>query len=417
MPSVEIEFTAFAYGGDALGRDQNGRVVFVPFAIPGERARIEILEERKRWARGRIVKLLKSSPDRVEPRCRHYGECGGCHYQHLSYTRQLDVKADLVRGQLQRLAGCTNPPVEPTIPSPSPWNSRNQLQFSLTPEGQLGFVRRSARRAADAGDSPRDVLPIAECHLPEGILGDLWPRLELGSIPTLERVAVRADTAGDTLLILHASGPPEVELETDQPGSVLWQWPGGIEVLAGSAHLQIEVHGYTFRVTGSAFFQVHTPLAGALVDLVLDGLKPQPGSVVFDLYAGVGLFSRFLAEAGARIVAVESDPWACEDYLVNLEPFEQVELYQAKVEQALPEIAEHPSTVLVDPPRTGLAPQVLEQLVQRTPGRLVYVSCDPATLARDTKRLLAAGYELKRVAPVDLFPQTYHIETVSTFIH
>jgi 23S rRNA (uracil1939-C5)-methyltransferase len=161
---------------------------------------------------------------------------------------------------------------------------------------------------------------------------------------------------------------------------------------------------------------VHRALAAELVRLALEALAPQEGEAVFDLYAGVGLFSAFLAQAGARIVAVEASPSACTDFEVNLAEFDDVELYEASVEVALPAIERKPDAVLVDPPRAGLEPPALDALLDLAPGRLVYVSCDPATLARDGKRLAQAGYRLERVTPLDLFPQTYHIETVSRWV-
>jgi 23S rRNA (uracil1939-C5)-methyltransferase len=183
--------------------------------------------------------------------------------------------------------------------------------------------------------------------------------------------------------------------------------------MAGSDHLTMEVAGREFRVSAPSFFQVQTSLAAELVRLVLEGVAVAPGQLVYDLYAGVGLYSAFLAAAGAHIVAVEESPWAGEDFQQNLEAFEGVELYEATVEQALPGLTEAPQAVVVDPARAGLAPQVIDRLIELAPPRLVYVSCDPATLARDAVRLQAGGYRLERAIPIDFFPQTYHIEAVT----
>ncbi|HJX41776.1 MAG TPA: hypothetical protein VJ345_09955 [Anaerolineales bacterium] len=184
-------------------------------------------------------------------------------------------------------------------------------------------------------------------------------------------------------------------------------------MLAGSPHLTFEVLGREFRVSAPSFFQVQTALAGELVRLVMEGLAVAPGELAYDLYAGVGLFSTFLAAAGARLAAVEESPWACEDFVHNLEAFEGVELYEATVEEALAGLPGSPQAVVVDPPRAGLAPAVLDRLIELAPPRLVYVSCDPATLARDAARLQAGGFRLERAVPIDLFPQTFHIEAVT----
>lgn len=403
--TLALGLTGLAYGGDAFGRDAAGRMIFVPLALPGERVRVEVTESHRSWARARLLEVLEASPARVEPRCRHFGACGGCHYQHLSYAAQLQAKAEIVRAQFQRLGGFDQPPVSATVPSPSPWGIRNHLQFSLTPEGRLGF------RAAGS----HLVLPIEECLLPEPALADLWPRLDFGPVPGLERVTVRLGAEGDTMVVLEADGPPEVEVGTELDASIVWLGPAAASVLAGEPTLTIEVLGHRFRVSPGSFFQVNTVMAGELVTRLLEALAVGRDQTVLDLYAGVGLFSVFLAEAGARLVAVESSASACADFQVNLAAADDVSLYQAGVEEALPLLDMHPAAVVIDPPRAGLGRSVVEALVSLAPARLAYVSCDPATLARDARGLVDAGYRLESVTPLDFFPQTFHIETLSFF--
>ncbi|HKZ55932.1 MAG TPA: class I SAM-dependent RNA methyltransferase [Anaerolineales bacterium] len=405
---LELDLTGWAYGGEAVGRDGEGRVIFVPFAWPAERVRVDVVEPHARWARGRSVQVIMPSPERVPPRCRHFTLCGGCHYQHVSYPAQLQAKAAIVRSQLERLGGFRDPPVEATVPSPTPWNTRNHLQFSLSPQGRLAF------QAAGASDAePSRLVPIEECHLPEPALGELWPRLDMESVPGLRRVGLRAGADGETMVILHGEGEPDLELSVGLSSSVVWLGPGGAAVLAGSGALEFEVLGRRFRVSAGSFFQVHTALTAELVQRALQAIAMQPGETVYDLYAGVGLFSAFFAAGGARVLAVEESPWSCADFVVNLDEFDDVALYEARVEEVLPELTPRPDAVLVDPPRAGLGRQVCEALIGLAPSRIVYVSCDPATLARDGQRLAAAGYRLERVTPIDLFPQTFHIETIS----
>lgn len=402
---IDLTLTDLAYGGDAIGRDEQGRMVFVPFALPGERVSVQIQEARKRWARGRLMQVLDPAPDRVQPRCPHFTTCGGCHYQHMSYQDQLRAKTGIVAEQMRRIGGFEASPIEPPVASPHPWNYRNHMQFSLTAQGKLGFVEA-------AGES---VLAIEQCHLPVPALADLWPRLEMAVIPGLERVALRAGAEDDLLVVLHGGGDPDVDLHLDLPASVVWLGPGGAAVLGGEGHLVIEVADRRYRVSAGSFFQVNTYLAGELANRALEFLDVQSGEVVFDLYAGVGLFSAGLAELGARVVAVEESPWAASDFEINLDEFDDVALYEAPVEQALPAIGEKPDAALVDPPRAGLSREALDLLIEAGPERMVYISCDPATLARDAKRLAAAGYRLMRVTPIDLFPQTFHIETISSW--
>lgn len=403
MQTFDITLTGMAYGGDAFGRDANGRMIFVPFAIPGERIQTEIVETHKRWARARLVKVLKASPERVAPRCRHFTDCGGCHYQHMPYPIQLKSKAEIVHSQLERLGGFEDPPVETIIASQSPWNTRNHLKFSLTPDGRLGFNAPGSNR----------VVPIDECHLPEPNLASLWPRLDLETIQGLKRITLRTGIEGERMLILHGDDDPDVNVTTDLPASVVWLSPRGMTVLAGEGFLTIDVLDRAFKVSANSFFQVHTALAGEVVQHVLEALRFQPGETILDLYAGVGLFSAFLAQKGVRVVAVEESPVACADFENNLAEFDHVELYEAPVEVALPAIHTHPSAVIVDPPRVGLSLEAIKQLINLSSPLLVYVSCDPATLARDGQRLVKAGYQLERCTPIDMFPQTYHIETLS----
>ncbi len=315
----------------------------------------------------------------------------------------IERKAEIVAEQLQRIGGFEDPLVEATVPSPEPWNYRNHMQFHLTSEGRLGFV------AADGAE----VFSIRECHLPEKALDDLWPRLDLAAVPGLTRIALRAGMEGDLLVALHGEGAPEVEVHLDLPASVVWLGPGGMAVLGGEGFVVSEVLGRSFRISAGSFFQVNTALAGELSKRAMQALEVQAGEVIYDLYAGVGLFSAGMLERGARVIGVEESRWACDDYEVNLHSFDNVTLYQATVEQALAAIEEPPNAALVDPPRSGLSREALDGLVEAAPERLVYVSCDPATMARDGKRLAAAGYALESVTPIDLFPQTYHIETLS----
>jgi 23S rRNA (uracil1939-C5)-methyltransferase len=403
MEQIELLLTGLAYGGEALGRDSSGRMIFVPFALPGERALVEVVETHKRWARARLLEVLERSPDRIDPRCAHFTLCGGCHYQHMPYATQLRAKRDIVKDQMARIGGFEDPPVADTVPSPSPWQYRNHMRFSLTSQGKLGLVTAASDR----------VFAVEECHLPEPPLADLWPRIELESIPGLTHIGVRAGAKDEQLIILHGEGNPEVEVHIELPASVVWLGPGGAAVLGGEGFLEIEVLERTFRVSAGSFFQVNTELTGELVRRALEVLEVQAGEVVFDLYAGVGLFSAALAERGVKVVAAEESPWACADFEVNLDEFDDVALYEAPVEQALPAIKQKPAAVLVDPPRGGLSRETLDLLLEAGPARLVYVSCDPATLARDGKRLAAAGYRLKSLAPIDLFPQTFHIESIS----
>lgn len=403
---LSLQLTGMAFGGEALGRADDGRLVFVGFALPQERVRVELVDVRPRWARARLLEVLEPSPDRITPRCLHFGVCGGCHYQHAAYDPQLRHKRDIVIDQLRRIGGLAEPPVEEIVPSPDPWRYRNRLRFHLTADNRLAFFDTSQQA----------LFPVEECHLPGAIVSQLWPQLAFETGGGVVDVEVRQDSFERGMVVLHGEGGPDFSLDSDVGASVIWHEADGTLVLAGDPDLTMQVGARAFRVSPGSFFQTNLALTERLVDRLLALLRIEPGQTVYDLYAGVGLFSAFLADHGAIVTGVESSASACADFEVNLEMFGDVSLYESSVEQALPALSETPAAVVVDPPRAGLAVEVVDALVGWQAPQVVYVSCDPATLARDAKRLHAGGYRLQTVIPFDMFPQTYHIETLSYFV-
>jgi 23S rRNA (uracil1939-C5)-methyltransferase len=411
MSESTLRLTGYAYGGEALGRLADGRMLFVPFALPGETVRVRLVEEKRGYARAQLVEVLQASPERIQPRCAHFGTCGGCHYQHLSYPSQLQAKSAILREQLERIGGISDPGLGEIVATPQSFNYRNHVQFHLTEEGKLGF---------HLGRSD-EVLAIQECHLPEAALNQVWPLLDFESIPALERISLRLGAADDLQLVLESSDPlpPELNVE-DLPLSVVHLSQGDALVLAGSAAVTMEVLGRAFAVSAGSFFQVNTFMAGEMVKHVLNLLGTHqalgPDKILIDVYCGVGLFSAFIAPQVGRLIGIEAVPSAVEDFALNLDEFDQVELYEAPAEVVLPAIEVQPAAVLVDPPREGIDRRAMDGLIRLHPPLVIYVSCDPATLARDARRLVAAGYRLEQVTPFDLFPQTYHIESISCWL-
>lgn len=405
--TFDLQLEKLTYGGDAMGRLQDGRAVFVPFGVPGERVRIRLTEEKRGFARGELLEIIDASPHRITPRCVHFGVCGGCHYQNLPYEEQLQAKTEILRDQLTRIGRIENPPVQKMVASPSPWNYRNHVQFHLTAEGKLGYVR---------ADVPR-VFAITECHLPEGSINSLWPQLEFESGTNLERVSVRSGKDDDLMLILESDSPDSPELEIEAEISVAHVFEENTVVIAGNDHIFISVLGRDFRVSAASFFQVNTAMAEKMVSYLITNLPipNSPTTTLLDVYCGAGLFSAFFAPKCGRVIGIESSPSACEDFSFNLDEFDHVELYEGLAEEVIPHLEAKPDVVLVDPPRAGLEKRVVDGILKLKPQVLAYVSCDPATLARDAARLINRGYRLKDVTPFDLFPQTYHIESISLF--
>jgi 23S rRNA (uracil1939-C5)-methyltransferase len=401
----EVTLTTLTYGGDAMGRLADNRAVFVPFALPGERVRVRLTEEKKNFARGEIVEILEASPDRIHAKCKHFGECGGCHYQNLPYEKQLIAKTETLIDQLKRIGKIEKPSVKPMAANPNPWNYRNHVQFSLNNAGKLGFQKSNSNR----------IVPITECHLPESAINDFWGQLEFDAETNIERISLRAGVENDLMLILESEAPEPPELEIEAGISIAHVYDEHTVVIAGNDHIVIHVLDRDFKVSAASFFQVDTVMAEKMVQHLITQLPITRASTLLDVYCGVGLFSAFFAPKCGRVIGIESSESACEDFTVNLDEFDNVELYEGLAEEIIPHLEIQPDIVLVDPPRAGLDKQVIDGILNLNPQIIAYVSCDPSTLARDAARLINGGYKIKEVTPFDLFPQTYHIESISIF--
>jgi len=425
--TFDIQLDKLTYGGDTMGRLNDGRAVFVPYGLPGEKVRIHLVHEKKNFARAELLEVLEPSPQRIKPKCKHFfsplhdtegvgegpgeGFCGGCHYQHLPYEAQLEAKTEILLDQLQRIGKIENPPVQPMVACPNPWNYRNHVQFHLTKGGRLGYV----------GARGKKVIPITECHLPNEIIDTFWSQLKFEPDAPFERVSLRTGTDDDLMLILESENIEAPRLELEAGISVVHLIEDDALVMAGEDHIIMQVLERNFRVSAGEFFQVNTIMAEKMVKHLL-GRLPLPAKTILDVYCGVGLFSAFLAPKCERLIGIESSPSACEDFAVNLDEFDNVELYEGAAEDVIPALVgrignplhEQP-IVLVDPPRSGVDKKAFDGIRQLAPEVIAYISCDPSTLARDAARLIAGGYRLKEVTPFDLFPQTYHIESIAIF--
>lgn len=399
-----VKLTSAVYGGDCMGRLPDGRAVFVPLAMPGETVRLRLVEEKRGHARAELVEVLEPSAARITAPCPHFGRCGGCHYQHIPYAEQLRLKSAILAEQLERIGGLVSPPVEACAPSQRAFNYRNHVQFHLTPQGRLGFYQIDGK----------EVFAVETCLLPEAPLNEIWPKLDFESIPEIERIGLRLGMGDDVQMTLESSrlDPPELSVE-ELSISVIHLSPAGGLVLAGSLYTFIEIAGRPFRVSAGSFFQVNSAMAAAMLIHLQANLSLTKEMHALDVYCGVGLFSAFLAPHVGRLIAIESSASACEDFAYNLDEFENVELYEAPAGQALAGLSVQPDLILVDPPRAGLDRQALDGILACRAPRLVYISCDPSTLGRDARRLIQGGYHLKKATPFDLFPQTYHIESIT----
>ncbi len=406
IDTFEVRIERLVYGGEAMGRLPDGRAVFLHFAIPGELVRLRVVEEKPRYARAELVDVLEASARRVRPRCIHFTTCGGCHYQHMDYAAQVEAKLAILEEQLERIGGLKGTPIE-ALTSPEPWYYRNHIQFHLTKEGKLGFQKAHSNQT----------FAIQECHLPEPGINRIWPQVDIEPIPGLVRLSLRVGKDEDLMLILESTQPQPLDFSIeDLPISVIQMGPGGNVVLAGSDQIQIQVLGRDFKVSAPSFFQVNTLQADAMVSYIMEALILDQTMTVLDIYAGVGLFSAFLAPIVKNLAAIELSSQACEDFTANQDEFDHVSLYEASAARVLNDVSFDPDVIIMDPPREGLDAKTMRGVLNQGASQLVYVSCDPATLARDARRLVEGGYALGKLAMVDMFPQTYHIETISYWL-
>lgn len=400
--SIRLQLTGMAHGGEALGRHE-GKVIFVPYALPGEEVLVEIVQDKGRYARAQLLEVVQPSPDRVEPRCPHFGTCGGCQWQHMTYEAQLRFKERVLRDQLERIGGVSKPPVKPSLGAHNPWFYRNHVQFHLDEEGRLGFL---AFRGWE-------VVPIEVCYIIHPLIEEVSRALDL-ALPQLKRVSIKVGTrTGQKLVILEMEEDLIPALEVDEPLScVEFLCDGTLLTLVGDSHIVEEVRRRCFRISAASFFQVNTEQLERLIEVVRGYLAPKGHEVLLDAYCGVGTFGLSLAGEAGQVIGVEESDSALDDARFNAQEGENVEFIGGRVEDALPDLVKVDLAIL-DPPRQGCGREAIAHLVRLAPAKIVYVSCDPATLARDIKRLREGGYHLVEVQPVDMFPQTYHIESVS----
>jgi 23S rRNA (uracil1939-C5)-methyltransferase len=455
------------YGGDGLARlppdaRGSGKAVFLPFVLSGEKVEAELTEQKTGFARARVQQIVEASPHRVTAPCQYFERCGGCHYQHAAYEHQLEIKGEILRENLRRIAKIDLQSGIRTHPSP-PWNYRNRsrLQVRSRPRFSAGYFKFASH----------ELLPVEQCPISSPLvnrgIAALWHSGRAGKAAEGVREAeffaaplvrndgdLRSDgSEKEDRLLLEFLCAPEArraavrawaeELMAEVPeiaGVTAFREPQkGMQelmVAVGASSLTCQTRRAVYRVSAGAFFQTNRFLTDELVDIVTTGAS---GDVAVDLYAGVGLFSTALACDIRHVVSVEMSQTSFDDLKYNL-PLNgkavhaeteqylaalgdrggagQARTSQARVsdEAAFPQPTRPPDLVVVDPPRAGLGDGVARLLAGVGAPRITYVSCDPATLARDLVPLLSAGYRLEEVHLVDLFPQTYHLESVVKLI-
>ncbi|MEA2024130.1 MAG: class I SAM-dependent RNA methyltransferase [Actinomycetota bacterium] len=399
---TELTVDTIAHGGEAVGRI-DGKAHFVAGAIPGERVEIEVFKEKARWARGRLVEILESSPDRIEPPCPAYPICGGCTWQHASYERQLEWKREVVVGQLAHLGGLSDVPVRSTIAPGPPYGYRNRMDFSVLDGRPALHEHRSDQ-----------LVGLDRCPL---LRPDLAKRFAaLGDLRGTTKIVLRSGVnTGDALIMVEGRVPSQAD---GWNASVVVQSREGLRVVHGRPWFEEENNGVRFRVPANAFFQVNTAGAEELVRLVADAAAVTPNDVLLDGYAGVGLFAATIGRSAGRVVTIDAGKAAYGAITGNLEQVipGRYRSMLGPFERIAPTAKDRWDVAVVDPPRAGLGSDGVAAVTRAGPRTIVLISCDPASLARDASLLGDSGYRVDWVQPVDLFPQTYHVETVTRFV-
>jgi 23S rRNA (uracil1939-C5)-methyltransferase len=390
---------------DAEGNEQV-RSLRVPAGLPGEQVTIAVEKppmprpsRRKRRRKSRpprtwITDIHTASPLRVQAPCPVFGICGGCQLQHMQYEAQLAWKRAVVTQLLREVGGFDDPTILETVPCDDPWHYRNQMRFSVNREGQPGLTAKGSHR----------LLPLASCPIAHKQINCALD--VLSSVPNERpQVVVRCGDATGQLMVMPAP-KPEVLVQLVE---------AGLDVHTDT--MEETLAGETFRIRPSSFFQTNTKQAEKMMSMVLQGLlreSDHPLTIV-DAYCGVGTFALILARHVEQVIAIEESPSAINDARWNLRNAPNVEIMKGKVEHLLPSLSPHVDGLVIDPPRAGCQQVVLDALIEHPVARIVYVSCDPATLARDLNILchLHSAYQLRSVQPLDMFPQTAHIECVT----
>ena len=398
-----MEFTPhdMAHGGSAIARI-DGKAFFVDGVMPGETAIGEIEIDKGSWGRIELAEIITPSPERVVPRCRHFNRCGGCQWQYADYSAQLEWKRSIVTGQLEHLGRLPDPPVRPTVAAGEPYGYRNRMDFRVRNGRPALHQRRS-----------HNLVELSECRILHPNLADLLA--DLGSLTGVRALTLRTSVAtGEVLAVIEGRLPPQART---WGCSVVRVTDAGIDVIRGDESIEETVAGFGFRITGTAFFQNNTAGAAELVRLAIEAAGVGADETLLDAYAGGGLFAATVGGDAGRVVAIEIDKVAAADLQANLNRagIEDFRIIHDAVEDAIGRIGEYWDVVIADPPRKGLGVDAVDALTAAEPRTLVYVSCDPASLARDTRLLADFGYQLDWVTPVDMFPQTYHIECVARF--
>lgn len=429
---LEVEITGLTHEGKGVGRI-DGKVVFVTEALPGEKVLCKVIKDRKSFLEGDLLEVIKSNPKRIKPGCEVIGDCGGCQLQHAQYQEQLRLKTNLVDDALQRIGNLSGYELQDTIGMEQPWGYRNKVVFQVGKVNgriKLGFFKQKSK----------ELVPYTKCALLDENVQKVAEDVEslLNKIDQIDakvaRILLRRSLKSGEMLLgfITTTATPNlndiakklIEKYSDLKSIVQnfvdnssEPWGSKTVLLAGREYITEQLKDITYRISAASFFQINSLQAETLYEKVLQFSEIKGNEIVWDLYCGTGSISLFLAKDSRHVYGIESVKKAVEDAKENakINDIANVTFLAGKAERESMKLIDkgiRPDVIVVDPPRKGCHKDVLRAIIETLPQRAVYVSCNPATLARDLKILTAGGYQVQEVQPVDMFPHTYHVECV-----
>ncbi|QKY71487.1 23S rRNA (uracil(1939)-C(5))-methyltransferase RlmD [Lentibacillus sp. CBA3610] len=442
--TITLTFEDLTHEGSGVGK-VNGYPLFVPYALPGEEGEVKVVKVNKNFGFGKLLNVTKSSEERVEPPCDVYYKCGGCQLQHMSYDMQLDMKQEQVGNAMRKIAHLEDVPVHPIIRMEDPWRYRNKVQMPVgeKEDGELktGFYQKRSHRIIEGmetcniQDEVNDRMVEAVRRIADRF--DIPAYDEQNDTGVLRHIVVRTGEVTKDTMIVIITRTPDLPHQDDLVKELIKTYPHiksivhnindrktnsiwgrKSKAIWGEDYIYDKIGDIKFAISAKSFYQVNPPQTKKLYDKALEYARIGSNDTVVDAYCGIGTISLFLAQEAKKVYGVEVVPEAVDDARKNarLNGFTNAEFYVGEAEKVMPwwtAQGMRPDVVIVDPPRKGCDEELLKAMLGMEPKRIVYVSCNPSTLARDLRILEDGGYATQEVQPVDMFPQTHHVEAVS----
>ncbi len=407
---VEEEILIQSWGsqGNAVGRLSDGRTVFVRGVIPGEKVRVRCPRTDKSFTDGRLLAVISSSPERIRPECPYFGPCALCHYQFLPIEAQINAKRSILLEQLTRIGGLNQPEncFKPFIGSPNAFAYRKKMHFSVLPDGRLGLPSMHGKQT----------IPVSRCPVCSDTINQMIGKVVFEEGSGVEFLDIREGKEEEIQLILRGDSPkPETEIETDLPVSLVYSSPEGSYVMAGDSTIPQSMAALDIFSSEDSFFYPNPDIYSEVCSVLADSLGNIADETVFNLNAGTGFWSKWFASSCRKVIAQEIDERLAEDFTLNLDAFDNVELYIGAVNEVIPALKDKISIAVIESAAGGLSPNTIEALTAKKVGRIIYVGHDSALLARDAARLAASGYQLDVLIPFDNEPQTARISAVAVY--